>query len=203
MNIYYVTRSPFKPKEAEDCQIALQGQYSAEISIQIVENELQEILHADIDRIVRAKTLEAYRQLALPCIVEHSGLFMDALPGLPGGLGQLIWKAVGDRMCEFLRPGDPRVATARSIIGYCDGQRIRLYHGETCGRVADRARGDYKFNWDPIFIPDGSDQTYGEMGLEKKRATSPAFKAWKAFLTTEFPSGLAKDLASRANQNKR
>jgi XTP/dITP diphosphohydrolase len=189
MNIFYVTGSSFKPKEAEDYQNILKGQFSAEISIRITEKGLQEILDPDMDRVVRAKTLEAYKYLALPCIVEHSGLFMKALPGLPGGLGQLIWYAVGDRMCDFLRPQDSREATARSIIGYCDGRRVRLYHGETSGQVAERARGDYKFNWDPIFIPDGSDQTYGEMGLEKKRATSPAFKAWKEFLTTEFPPG--------------
>ena len=54
------------------------------------------------------------------------------------------------------------------------------------GTVTERARGEYKFNWDPIFIPDGFEQTYGQMGLEMKRLTSPVAKAWAEFLTAEF-----------------
>jgi XTP/dITP diphosphohydrolase len=122
--------------------------------------------------------------------VEHGGIFMDALPGLPGGIGQIIWNAVGDRICSFLGEQDSRGAVARSIIGYCDGKRVRTYTGETRGQITKSARGGYKFNWDPIFIPDGSDLTYGEMGPEKKQATSQSLKAWKAFLKAEFNSQL-------------
>ena len=43
-------------------------------------------------------------------------------------------------------------------------------------------RGAFSFNWDQIFIPDGSEQTYGEMGPEEKRRTSPAHKAWSKML---------------------
>ena len=57
-----------------------------------------------------------------------------------------------------------------------------MFSGETRGRVADRARGAFSFNWDQIFISDGSEQTYGEMGLEEKRRTSPAHKAWGKLL---------------------
>ncbi len=57
--------------------------------------------------------------------------------------------------------------------------------GETRGRVADRARGRYKFAWDPIFVPDGASKTYGQMGLEGKRETSPVYRAWDTFLKRE------------------
>ena len=80
---------------------------------------------------MRRKALEAYEDLGVPCVVEHGGLFMDALPGLPGGIGQLMWDAVGDRMCGFLSPDDSRRAVARSVIGYCDGRQIWTYGGET------------------------------------------------------------------------
>jgi hypothetical protein len=74
-----------------------------------------------------------------------------------------------------------------SFLGYCDGRRVRVYVGETRGRIADRARGAYSFAWDPIFIPEGSEKTYGEMGLEGKRTTSPVEKAWEAFMRAEVP----------------
>jgi XTP/dITP diphosphohydrolase len=186
MKIYFVTGNDQKVSEARDYVKQFGGSPVA-IELCAVKHPLQEILHRDIDLIVKNKALQAYQYLSVPCVVEHSGLFMDALKNLlPGGLGQIIWDAVGDRMCDFLRADDSRKATARSVIGYCDGRRVRLYAGETQGRVAEKSRGQYVFNWDPVFVPDGSDQTYGEMGPEKKRATSPFAKAWKKFLDEEF-----------------
>jgi XTP/dITP diphosphohydrolase len=190
MRIYFVTSNKFKAAEitAYFKEAAMQERSGIELSI--VEASVQEILHEDIQVIVKRKALEAYSYFGAPCVVEHGGIFMDALPGLPGGIGQIIWNAVGDRICSFLGEQDPRGAVARSIIGYCDGKRVRTYTGETRGQITKSARGGYKFNWDPIFIPDGSDLTYGEMGPEKKQATSQSLKAWKAFLKAEFNSQL-------------
>ena len=141
--------------------------------------------HPDIEKIVRQKAVGAFGVMGHPCVVEHGGLFMEALPGLPGSVGKIVWDAVGERLCGFLRDSDSRAATVRCYLGYCDGRRIRVYIGETRGHIADRARGDYKFAWDPIFIPEGQSRTYGEMGLEQKRDTSPIYRAWDAFFKAE------------------
>ena len=183
MKIYYVTTNEFKITEARDYV----GSHGVEDRLELAffRSDVQEILHPDVSLIVRQKTIEAFKHIRWPCVVEHGGLFMDALPGLPGGVGKIVWDAVGERLCGFLNADDPRGATARSFLGYCDGRRVRVYVGETRGRIADRARGAYSFAWDPIFIPDGSEKTYGEMGLEGKRTTSPVVKAWEAFVRTE------------------
>lgn len=183
MKVFFVTTNEFKIAELQE-YLAARG-LGDKLSVPVVRQEVQEILHPDIDLIVRKKTIEAYEQIRSPCIVEHGGLFMDALPGLPGGVGKIVWEAVGDRMCSFLNATDPRDATARSFLGYCDGRRIRVYLGETRGRIAESARGAYAFAWDPVFIPEGADETYGEMGPERKRQTSPAAKAWDEFIRAE------------------
>ena len=182
MRIYFVTTSSFKATEL--ATFLSTARLPESIEFPIYAGELSELLVGDIDEIVTEKALDAYTLVGLPCVVEHSGLFMDALPGLPGGLGQVIWKSIGDRMCGFLRPDDSRAATARSVLGYCDGWRVRLYAGETRGHIADRARGDYACNWDQIFIPDGNDRTYGEMGPALKSETSPSTKAWSLFVAS-------------------
>ncbi len=181
MKIYFATSSRWKAKELDDFLSTVPATTRGATELVVYSSDLPEILDCDIDRIVTQKAIDGYQRLALPCVVEHSGLFMDALPGLPGGLGQIIWRSVGERMCDFLRSDDSRAATARSVIGYCDGRRVTLFAGETRGSVAEKARGDYAFNWDPIFIPDGSRSTYGEMGLHAKRETSPVHKAWAKF----------------------
>ena len=188
MKIYFVTRNRYKINEILDHVKENDLEKKHNVEFCVIEQSIQEILHENIEVIVKAKALEAYRLLGVPCVVEHGGIFMKALPGLPGGIGQIVWDAVGDRLCGFLNEKDSREATARSIIGYCDGKRIWLYEGKTVGSITTCSRGDYKFNWDPIFTPEGSELTYGEMGPEQKRSTSQAVKAWNAFLQAEFPA---------------
>lgn len=198
MKIYLVTTSKFKVAELQDSLKAFQARTPINVEISPISRKTTEILTSDIDLIVKNKALEAYEYLSNRCLVEHSGLFIDALvrpaspgevhdpPNLFGAVGQIIWESVGDQMCDFVGAGVPRGATARSYIGYCDGRRVRVYRGETRGQVAERSRGDYTCNWDRIFIPEGSNLTYGEMGLEGKRETSPTVKAFEAFLKAEF-----------------
>lgn len=186
MKIYFVSTNKQKIDEVRDYLKLLKDKSQINIDLGIVKYDVKEILHPDIEEIVKSKALEAFRYTGFPCLVEHGGLFMKDLPGLPGGIGKIIWEAVGDRMCTFLREGDSREATAVSVVGYCDGRRIHTFRGETKGQVATSARGDYTYNWDPIFIPEGEKQTYGEMGPEKKRATSQSIKAFDAFLQKAF-----------------
>jgi XTP/dITP diphosphohydrolase len=200
MKLYFVTTNENKAAEALAFFSENESPATRSIELCVVRHDVQEIMHPKLEEVVRHKALEAYRYLRQPCLVEHGGLFFEALPDLPGPLGKLIWNAVGDRMCGFLRDEDARTATARAIIGYCDGRRIRLYNGETAGEVAHAARGDYNTsNWDPIFIPDGSTETYGEMGRARKRATSPLTKAWERFLTEGLADHAAGSLARRGS----
>lgn len=182
MKIYFVTKNENKQKEAGNHFDIINAKEKFNVELSFVNKSPQEILHHDIEAIVRVKAMEAYRMLGLPCVVEHGGIFIDSLKNLPGGIGHIIWNAVGDRMCSFLNDQDSRNATARSIIGYCDGKKIYTYAGETKGQITKLAKGEYKFNWDPIFIPDGYEKTYGEMGMNDKRDTSQVIKAWNSFL---------------------
>jgi len=208
LKIYFVTANGCKINELNDYVTRNDVLSRFGVEFCIVKQPLEDLLHLDIEVIVQHKALKAYEYLGLPCVVEHGGLLLDAWgsgvdgsPGLLGGIGHAVWNAVGDRMCGFLRAEESRGVFAQSVIGYCDGRQVCTHRGVTRGTVAERARGGYKFNWDPIFVPEGSEQTYGEMGPELKRATSPTVKAWEAFLTTEFPergTGTRRDRARNA-----
>jgi len=193
MKIYFVTTNEKKIAESDErlkrfvARVETQERIRLEIEICPFRQDLDELLAPDIERIVRKKAIEAYRVVRLPCVVEHGGLFLDAWrgrrgsPGLLGGIGQIVWEAVNDRMCGFLRAEDTRGAEAHSVIGYCDGKRVRVYSGMTKGEVTEHARGNRGFRWDPIFKPTDCDLTYGEMAPEAKRETSPDEKAWDLF----------------------
>jgi len=190
MKIYFVTTNEKKIAESDERlklfveRVEKQERVRLDIEICPFKHDVDELLDPDIERIVRKKAIEAYRVVRLPCVVEHGGLFLDAWGGsrgLLGGIGQIVWDAVGDRLCGFLRAEDTRGAEAQSVIGYCDGKRVRVYSGITKGEVTEHARGDRGFRWDPIFKPAGCDLTYGEMEPEAKRETSPDGKAWDLF----------------------
>ena len=182
MKIFFVTKNKNKQAEILSHLNSIEAKDRYPIELLFANKDLQEILDPDIEKIVRAKALEAYKYLGAPCVVEHGGIFIESLKQFPGGVGHIVWNCIGERMCSFLGEGDSRVATARSVIGYCDGKRITTFAGETKGKIALRSKGNYNFNWDPIFAPEGSEQTYGEMGPDLKRATSQAIKAWNSFL---------------------
>ena len=61
-----------------------------------------------------------------------------------------------------------RSAIAKTIMGYAkNSKNILFFEGEIKGKIV-KPRGDMGFGWDPIFQPDGSNKTFGEMTLEEK-----------------------------------
>jgi inosine/xanthosine triphosphate pyrophosphatase family protein len=71
-----------------------------------------------------------------------------------------------------------RSSVATLITGQV-GQFWRAYLGHFSKAPK---RGDYKFQWDPIFIPGGQDKTYAELGFPDKGKYSQAAEAWRQLL---------------------
>lgn len=164
--VYFNTSSPEKVAEAR----AFFGPDNPKIGYLC--HEITEILDTDLEHVVRAKAAAAYREARLPVFVEHGGLFIDHLNGLPGALVKPTWVLLHDRICDLVPPGAPRTATARSAVCFCDGRTRRVFAASVTGTVAPRARGDSAFHWDPVFVPEGREQTFAEMSLEEKLAIS-------------------------------
>src|SRR5829696_5473667 len=89
-----------------------------------VEKKLDEIQSADVEFLVRDKCIRAFRLIGRPVFVEHTGLFIEALNGFPGGLTQIFWDTLGaERVAGIFGSADGR-AVARTRIGYCDGRCV-------------------------------------------------------------------------------
>jgi XTP/dITP diphosphohydrolase len=149
-----------------------------------VEKKLDEIQSADVEFLVRDKCIRAFRLIGRPVFVEHTGLFIEALNGFPGGLTQVFWDTLGaDRVASLFGTQDGR-AVARTRIGYCDGRCVHQFEGEVSGTLASEPRGDPS-QWDCVFIPEGSDQTFAEMGERKNEISMrrAALDRFAAFLS--------------------
>lgn len=134
--------------------------------------KISEIQTENVKDLVRDKALKAFSRIGRPVIVEHTGLYIEALNHLPGGLTQIFWDRLkAEGFIQLISHAKESAVIARTIIAYCDNQKIHFFEGEVCGTFAAKSRGPDHFQWDCIFIPDGFAQTFAEMG-EKKNEIS-------------------------------
>lgn len=162
MRIRFLSRNTYKIAEAKTILSPL------DIDVIPVAVSINELQTRDVGEIVRDKVLRAFSQIGHRLFVEQTCLYLDALNGFPGGLTQPFWDALeADRFSELFGRCDRPAVTAKTWIGYCDGRQIHHFEGEIKGTVAPEPRGSRNFQWDCIFIPDGHDETFAEMGDRK------------------------------------
>jgi XTP/dITP diphosphohydrolase len=126
----------------------------------------------------KLKALAATRASKLPALADDSGICVDSLNGAPG-IFSARWagptKDFGDAMDRVLKgvAGKPRGAhfVAALALAWPD-DHCEVFEGKVFGMLADAPRGSRGFGYDPIFIPDGHTNTFGEMDPAKKHAMS-------------------------------
>lgn len=130
---------------------------------------VQEILHVDIEAMVREEVKSAYRDVRVPCIVEHAGLVFPEYgdKSFPGGLTKPMWDVLGEKFLEETHSAN-RSAIAQAVVAYTDGMTVRTFIGERRGKLSDAPRGSRAFYWDTVFIPDdpkgrAGNRTYAEI----------------------------------------
>lgn len=169
--IVYVTSSKYKAQEneivAQDCALKDGTPVRELFEFDIRPVHVKEVLEIDLKAMVMAEVTKAYSQIKVPCIVEHAGLIFAGYDLYPGGLTKPMWDFLLDKFIEETHSAG-RPAIARAVVAYCDGRSVHTFVGETSGKIADRPRGNRKFYWDTIFIPDDSrgktkGKTYAEI----------------------------------------
>ena len=138
------------------------------VDIVPVSRKIEELQTQDVHALVRDKLIKAFREIGRPLFVEHTGLYLSGLNGLPAGLTQIFWDRLEARRFSNLVTalGDVKVI-AKSVLGYCDGRQMHLFEGAIEGKVPPEPAGPRDFQWDCVFIPDGYTKTFAEMGTEK------------------------------------
>jgi XTP/dITP diphosphohydrolase len=140
----------------------------------------------------RLKAVALVRATGFPAVADDTGLFVDALGGVPG-----VWSAryagehatYAENRAKLLAalagtPAEERTAQFRTVavVRWPDGRELSV-EGVSEGWIASHERGDVGFGYDPVFVPvDGGGRTFAEMTLDEKHELSHRGRAFRALV---------------------
>ena len=139
------------------------------------------------------KAREAADLSGLPALADDSGLCVDALHGAPGIFsarwaedadGNRDWARAMEKVWQEVEAAGPEAghdahfACALAIAWPNDGQ-VENFEGRVDGAVTWPPRGSNGFGYDPIFVANGRDVTFGEMDPAEKHSISHRADAFR------------------------
>ena len=136
-------------------------------------------------------------------IADDSGLEVEALGGAPGihsaryaGMNATDQEKTDKLLEELTRVGatkNARRARFRCVLALaCKGNVLGAFEGIVKGQIADRPRGSHGFGYDPIFMPEGFQQTFGELAPAEKNQLSHRARALERLRTFLIPRAVMK-----------
>ena len=146
--------------------------------------------HADIPE--TADTLEGnahqkamyiYENYGMDCFADDTGLEVEALNGAPGVFSA---RYAGDghdseanmqKLLKELKGNEIRKAQFRTAICLIMEGKEYLFEGIVKGAIIEEKRGGAGFGYDPIFVPEGYEQTFAELGNDIKNTISHRARA--------------------------
>ena len=133
------------------------------------------------------KARHAAQASGLVSLADDSGMSVAALDGAPGifsarwaGPGKdftVAMKKVEDRLDEIGATDRTAWFTSALAVAWPDGPCV-VVEGRVDGTLTFPPRGDRGFGYDPIFVPEGGDLTFGEMEPDAKEAISHRTRAF-------------------------
>jgi XTP/dITP diphosphohydrolase len=152
--------------------------------------EISEITEngATFEENAKLKAIAVSKELPGLVIADDSGLEVDALGGIPGihsaryaGVHasdkEKIAKLLGE-LAKVDAKGDRCRARFCCILAVArEGQVLATFEGVVEGKIAERPRGSHGFGYDPLFIPDGFEETFAELPEDLKNRISHRAKA--------------------------
>ena len=133
----------------------------------------------------RIKAGAAAQVSGLPAFADDSGLVVEALGGAPG-IHSARWAgpkkdfagamAEIERLLEESKSSDRRGHFVAALcLAWPDGH-VEEFEGRVDGTLVWPPRGTQGFGYDPMFLPDGHDRTFGEMNADEKHGLPPRGK---------------------------
>lgn len=119
-----------------------------------------------------------YNKLKQDCFADDTGLFVDALNGMPGVISarfageQCSAKDNIDKLLSLLEGENNRMAYFKTVICLIQKGKEKYFEGVINGSISRAPRGTNGFGYDPVFIAEGFNRTFAEVSAKEKNSLS-------------------------------
>ena len=160
--LIYLTTNPHKVQEANEFLIK---KYGFNLEIMKPSFEVLEIQAKTCGEVAKFSAKYGAEKLGVPVLKSDSGLYIEALGGLPGPYNAYFDKQIGtEKFLDMMKDIPNRQAKLEHCFAYCEpGQEPILFTGGSTGRISYESKGE-KGRWhDKFYIPDGEEKTLSEL----------------------------------------
>ena len=174
--VWFMTENPHKFREVKSI-LGTQG-----IQIRHLKRAKIELQDSSLEKIARHAIKTASVDHPGLLLVEDSGLFIDALRGFPGPFSSYVYETIGLKGILGLMEGRKRSAYFQTSVAVgSTSLPTRTFTGKVRGSISRKIIGSAGFGYDPIFIPKGSRETFGQSTAEFKNKNSHRARAFLKF----------------------
>lgn len=181
MKLCFATRNPNKIKEIK----AKLGADFEVISLDDIQcNEELPETTGTIEGNSAQKANYVWDNYQVNCFADDTGLEVDALDGAPGVDSAMYAGTHGDSeaniklLLKNLTNKNNRKAQFKTVITLVMNGQQHQFDGTIAGNILPERKGSEGFGYDPVFLPEGYNQTFAEMSLEKKNDISHRSRAF-------------------------
>ena len=198
MKILFATRSPGKQREVKRVLEAAGHEVVFPDDVGVYESGAEEGLESSdsFQTNARAKAEYFAKRTGLPTVADDSGLEVFSLGGAPGvrskrwagasGTAAQVDAANNAELLRRLRgaPEIKRRARYRAVLVYLPSPNAvpQVFEGVANGSIVEEPRGANGFGYDPHFLSDDLEKTFGEASEEEKDRASHRGQALRALL---------------------
>lgn len=135
---------------------------------------------------IKANTV--FDAFSIPCFADDTGLEIEALHNEPGVYSARYAEPEPNseknmaKVLQKMKGIANRKARFRTVICYRTADETRYFEGIVNGHISEEKRGEKGFGYDPIFIPEGYEQSFAQMSAEEKNQISHRGRAFRKFL---------------------
>lgn len=163
--LIYLTTNKYKLREAE---IYLKDKYGFDLKAMNPDFEIYEIQAETCGEVAAFSAKYAADKLGKPCLKSDTGLYIDALGGLPGPYNHYFDVQIGpEKFLELMKNETNRKARIEHCFAFCEpGKEPIVFSGGSEGTIAMECRGNDGRWHDFFYVPNGETRTLAEIGDE-------------------------------------
>jgi XTP/dITP diphosphohydrolase len=174
LKLFFITGNEHKFKEVQSYILSA----GIDVEIQRLNIPLIEIQSDSLENVAIEKVKSVSKSILGNYFIEDAGFFVEYLHEFPGVFSSYVQSMIGNEgILKLMRGNNNRSAEFRSVIALNFNGEIHTFLGVVKGTVSHSIRGNQGFGYDPIFIPDGLEETFAEISIQEKNSMSHRIRA--------------------------